>query len=48
MKQIAPKTWEDIEEVTPDEVDLKMLEEMASDPLCNEFISGNDLFEELK
>lgn len=40
--QNKEKNWDDIEEVVPDEFDLKMLHEIDSDPDCKEFISEED------
>ena len=36
--QHKEKNWDDIEEVEPDEFDLKMLDEMDSNPDCKEFV----------
>ena len=38
---------EPIEEVTPDEWDLKMLHDAASNPDCNEFVSSDTAMKEL-
>jgi len=40
--QHKEKNWDDIEEVDPDEFDLKMLDEIDSDPDCNEFVSEDE------
>ena len=40
--QHTEKNWDDIEEVEPDEVDLKMLDEMDSDPDCKDFLSEQE------
>lgn len=40
--QHREKNWDDIEEVEPDEVDLKMLDEMDSDPDCKDFVSEEE------
>ena len=40
--QHKEKNWDDIEEVEPDEVDLKMLDEMDSDPDCKDFVSEEE------
>ena len=39
---ISPKTWNDIESVEPDEIDLRMLHEIENDPECREFVSSAD------
>ncbi len=44
---ISTKTWDDIEEAEPDEIDLQMLKDIDSDPDCHEFISSDKLMEEL-
>lgn len=44
---ITAKTWDDIKEAEPDAIDLKMLEDIASDPDCHEFISSDELMKEL-
>ena len=41
------KTWDDIEEVEPDDIDLKMLEEIEKNPDCKEFVSSKELLNEL-
>lgn len=41
------KSWDNIEEVTPDEWDLKMLHDAASNPDCNEFVSSDTAMKEL-
>ncbi len=33
------RSWEDIEEVEPNEVDLEMLHEIADNPDCSTFVS---------
>lgn len=47
IENLSPKSWEDIEEVTPDEWDLKMLDDIGKDPDCHEFISQDELLKEL-
>lgn len=46
-KQISnkynPVTWDDIEEVEPDEIDLMMLKAIENDLDCHEFVSENDI-----
>lgn len=44
---ISPKTWEDIEEVEPDELDLALLEEIRNNHECHEFVSQAELLKEL-
>jgi len=36
-------TWDDIEEVEPDEIDRQMLAEIENNPNCKEFISRDEL-----
>lgn len=45
--QLSPKTWDDVEEVEPDEIDLEMLDEIENNPDCKEFISSDELEREL-
>lgn len=40
-------SWNDIEEVEPDEFDLQMLEEIENNPECQEFISQEELLKTL-
>lgn len=40
-------SWDEIEEVEPDEIDLMMLKEIEEDPQCHEFISSEELMKEL-
>ena len=44
---ILPKSWDDIEEVEPDEIDLKMLKEIENDPDCHSFVSSEEAMKEL-
>jgi len=46
-KEIAPKSWDDIGEVEPDEWDLKMLKEIKNNPECKEFVSKEEAYKEL-
>lgn len=41
-KRYKPKTWDDIEEVIPDETDLQMLHEAEDAPECHEFVSREE------
>lgn len=36
-------SWDNIEEVEPDEFDLQMLNAIEEDPECHEFISESDI-----
>jgi hypothetical protein len=36
------RSWEDIEEVEPDEIDLEMLREIADDPDYSTFVSEEE------
>lgn len=44
---LQPRSWDDIEEISPDEWDLKMLNDIKKNPDCHEFISQEDLLKEL-
>lgn len=41
------RSWDNIESVTPDEWDQKMLKEIQEDPDCKEFVSREDVLKEL-
>lgn len=41
------RSWEDIPETVPDEIDLQMLKEMDEDPECHEFVSEEEMLKEL-
>ena len=45
-ENLSPRSWEDIEEVTPDEWYLKMLNDIANDPDCHEFTTQEELLKE--
>lgn len=47
INNLSPRSWDDIEEVSPDEWDLKMLDEIDADSYCHKFISQEDLLKEL-
>lgn len=47
INNLSPRSWDDIEEVSPDEWDLKMLDEIDTDSDCHKFISQEDLLKEL-
>lgn len=44
---ILPKSWDDIEEVEPDEIDLQMLKEIENDPDCHSFVSSEEAMKAL-
>ena len=46
-RTVSPKTWDDIEEVEPNEVDLAMLKEVEENSDCHEFISQEEAMKEL-
>lgn len=43
LRKYALATWEDIEEVEPDEIDLQILEAIEKDPECQEFTKESDI-----
>ncbi len=47
IHNLTSRSWDDIEEVSPDEWDLKMLDDIKSNPDCHKFISQEDLLKEL-
>jgi hypothetical protein len=40
--------WDKIEEVKPDEWDLKMFDEIENDPDCKEFVSADEVYKSLE
>lgn len=47
IENLSPRSWENIEEIVPDEWDLKMLKDIETDPDCHEFIPQEELLKEL-
>lgn len=47
IENFSPRSWSDIEEVSPDEWDLKMLKDIDKNPDCHEFVSQDELLKEL-
>ena len=43
----SARSFDDIEEVEPDEWDIAMLNEIENDPDCHEFISSEDAMKEI-
>lgn len=39
--------WENIEEIAPDETDIKMLQDIESNPDCQSFVSGEEAMKEI-
>ena len=39
--------WENIEEIKPDDWDMKMLHDIKNNPECHEFVSEEDAMKEL-
>lgn len=46
-RTVSPKTWDDIEKIEPNEVDLVMLKEIEENSDCHEFISQEEAMKEL-
>lgn len=46
-KQDRTTPWDDIEEVSPDEWDLQMLDDINKNPDCHKFVSQDELLKEL-
>lgn len=44
---MSDNAWENIEEIEPDELDIRMQREIDSDPDCKEFVSSDDALKEL-
>ena len=47
ITQTFSESWENIEEIKPDEWDLQMLDEIKENPECREFMSEEDAMKEL-
>lgn len=45
---ISPQTWDNIDEIEPDEFDLMLLEEIRNNPECHEFVSQEEALKELE
>lgn len=43
VQKYTPISWDDIEEVEPDEIDLQMLEAIETDPDCHEFTKESEI-----
>lgn len=46
IENLSPRSWENIEEIVPDEWNLKMLKDIETDPHCHEFIPQEELLKE--
>ncbi|MCL2320921.1 MAG: hypothetical protein FWC47_02310 [Oscillospiraceae bacterium] len=44
---VKEKSWEDIETVEPDNIDIEMLKEIDSNEECKEFIPAEEAYKEL-
>ena len=44
----SQKTWADVDEEAPDDIDLEMLREIESNPECHEFVSSTEAMKELE
>lgn len=47
LKNKPHSSWDNIEEVEPDEIDLAILKEIENDPDCHEFISAKEAMKTL-
>ena len=47
ITQTFSESWENIEEMKPDDWDLQMLDEIKENPECREFMSEEDAMKEL-
>ena len=47
LNQFSDNAWDNIEIVTPDDIDIDMLKEIDNTPECKEFISSEQLKKEL-
>lgn len=47
ITQTFSESWENIEEIKPDDWDLQILDEIKENPECREFMSEEDAMKEL-
>ncbi len=47
VENLSSRSWDDIEEISPDEWDLKMLDDIDTNPDCHEFVSQEELLKGL-
>ena len=47
ITQTFSESWENIEEIKPDDWDLQMLDEIKENPECREFMSEEDAMKKL-
>lgn len=47
LKTQFSNSWDNIEEIEPDEIDIKMLNEIENNPDCKVFVSENDALKQL-
>jgi hypothetical protein len=45
VQTVPLRSWDEVESVTPDEWDKKMLAEIATDPDCHEFMTEKEMQE---
>lgn len=43
LKKFTPVTWDAIEEIEPDAIDLQMLKALENDPECHVFTKESDI-----
>lgn len=48
LTQFSSRSWDDIEEVTPDDWDKIMLQDISLNPDCKEFLSSAEVMKELE
>ena len=47
VENLSSRSWDDIEEISPDEWDLKMLDDIDTNPDCHKFVSQEELLKGL-
>lgn len=47
MNQLPSHSWDNIEEIEPDEWDRQMLNDIRNDPDCREFLSSEETMKQL-
>lgn len=47
MNQLSNHSWDNVEEIEPDEWDRQMLDDIKKDPDCREFLSSEETMKQL-
>lgn len=47
LTHFPKRSWDNIDTVTPDELDNQMIQDIATNPDCKEFVSADEAMKEL-